>query len=532
MTSADAAMGAAPLAPALGDAVDAEYGLLPASAFTIANGEQAAGRTLPQALWYFRQETVAVPRPDARIAGFARGVPGFADVRNWAMALGETPPIDLPPLVWVGAPHVLRGARIAADGRSIETPAGRVPLEVVPRHPLNRSYVDGSSFSYFHSRSARLRGTPDADRFVVRTIWPEDFALRAAPPLRRLPDGQEILALRARMREAPHGGAQAPFAADTLWQRSSESDWAGRPVLAFIVNGAQGDDDEAHAGHFAIITGRVPPDGQIGDWLVNNFYTLDSESEKGIIAAPVPLDNYLGDLNSGQAWYRPSHVLVAVLDEVRAAHLVQSALGRVYNHFYRHQIVYYHPRVNCTSMSLDTLDALGWHVPGRRCTSCLRAWLGLPWLVARERNVDAARRTSDYLATDTTRLLPAAAFEEIVASLLALVRGAVPANGRLAQWLAQDVGALALLSVPQFPSSRAWGSFPVVTLAEYDARLPADRSKLQVVPVPARPLPAALRDDDLLPPTRSPADLALSAWLGAIAALGIVLLVWTALWLT
>ena len=57
-------------------------------------------------------------------------------------------------------------------------------------------------------------------------------------------------------------------------------------MLAFMVNGAQGDDDEAHAGHFALVTGRTQEDGAIGDWLVNNFYALDSESEKGILAAP------------------------------------------------------------------------------------------------------------------------------------------------------------------------------------------------------------------------------------------------------
>jgi hypothetical protein len=74
----------------------------------------------------------------------------------------------------------------------------------------------------------------------------------------------------------------------------------GRAVLALVINGAQGDDDEAHAGHFALVTGRTREDGAIGDWLVNNFYALDSESEKGILAAPVPLDNYLADLNSGQ----------------------------------------------------------------------------------------------------------------------------------------------------------------------------------------------------------------------------------------
>ena len=40
---------------------------------------------------------------------------------------------------------------------------------------------------------------------------------------------------------------------------------------------------EAHGGHFALVTGRTQPDGAIGDWLVNNFYSLDVESEKGIL---------------------------------------------------------------------------------------------------------------------------------------------------------------------------------------------------------------------------------------------------------
>jgi hypothetical protein len=92
-----------------------------------------------------------------------------------------------------------------------------------------------------------------------------------------------------------------------------------------MLNGAQGDDDEAHGGHFALMTGRVGAQGAIDDWLVNNFYTLDSESEKGIIAAVVPLDNYLGDLNSGQAWYRPSYMLVASLKDGRTAEHLQSA---------------------------------------------------------------------------------------------------------------------------------------------------------------------------------------------------------------
>ncbi len=190
-----------------------------------------------------------------------------------------------------------------------------------------------------------------------------------------------------------------------------------------MVNGAQGDDDEAHGGHFALVTGRVQADGQIGDWLVNNFYSLDVESEKGIIAAPVPLDNYLADLNSGQGWYRPSYMVVALLKDERAAVLVQSALNRVYNQFWRHQLVYYHPNENCTSISIDMLRALGWGVPQRGPTSRTLAWLGFPFLALKELSVGKAKLAFDYLCTDQTRLMPAAALEEAFASLLRLGKG-------------------------------------------------------------------------------------------------------------
>ena len=34
-----------------------------------------------------------------------------------------------------------------------------------------------------------------------------------------------------------------------------------------MLNGAQGDDDEAHGGHFALVTGRIGARGAIGDWI-------------------------------------------------------------------------------------------------------------------------------------------------------------------------------------------------------------------------------------------------------------------------
>jgi len=306
-------------------------------------------------------------------------------------------------------------------------------------------------------------------------------------------------------------------------------DLAGRPVLAFMVNGAQGDDDEAHGGHFAIVTGRVDADGAIGDWLVNNFYTLDAESEKGILAAPLPLDNYLGDLNSGQAWYRPSYMLVAVLKDERAAVLVQSALGRVYNQFYRHQLVYYHPTDNCASISVDTLRALGWDVPTRGPTSRVVAWAGFPLIAAKELSIAKAKLAFDYLHADQTRLLPAVALEEIFASLRALTANAASnafAGGPLAQMLAQDVDALVFMRFPQFPSSRAFGDAPAVTTWEYRTRVPSDPALAQIVPVPPRPFPDRLRDPDLLPPPRHASDAAAWTWGAVLAAIVAAAIAW------
>jgi hypothetical protein len=296
-----------------------------------------------------------------------------------------------------------------------------------------------------------------------------------------------------------------------------------------MVNGAQGDDDEAHGGHFAIVTGRVQPDGRIGDWLVNNFYSLDVESEKGIIAAPVPLDNYLADLNSGQGWYRPSYMLVAVLKDERAAVLVQSAINRVYNQFWRHQLVYYHPNENCTSISVDTLRALGWSVPRRGPASRILAWLGFPFVVLKELSVGKAKLAFDYLRTDQTRLMPAAALEEIFGSLLALGKlgnGDAGTNeGPLANMLAEDLDALAFVRFPQFPSSRAFGDAPAVSPWEYRSLIPNDPALVQIVPVPPRPFPDELRDPDLLAAPWRPSDYAALVW-GLLTGVGIPIALW------
>jgi hypothetical protein len=346
--------------------------------------------------------------------------------------------------------------------------------------------------------------------------------------LRRIDASAE--AIRALIRTEPHGGAQSPFAAIVLWERSPGSPrrWENAPVLAAVLNGAQGDDDEAHGGHFALIAGRVGADasGSISDWLTNNFYTLDTESEKGIIAAMLPLDNYLADLNSGQAWYRPSYLLVAVLKRERVASQVQGALARVYNQFYRHQLIYDHASMNCASISIDVLRALGWKVAARGPTSRLAASLGLPYFAVREKSIDKAVQYFNYLTEDRTRLLPAVAFEEIGADLLRLAEGR-PARAKTAfeSAIAEDLEALIFLRVPQIPSSRAWGDYPVVTAWEYAKRMPSDPALQKIIPVPPRPFPDALRDPDLKPAHLRRGEIAVAVW----AILSIVGIPWLAL---
>jgi hypothetical protein len=500
------------------------FGLYPASGFRLADGKCTDCATIPSARWYFEAETIGVPAPGLPIAGYGRSTATFDDLRAWHATRTDDAPIEYPPLVWIAAPQLVRHARLNQDGASLDVAGAALPIERIAKIPLNRSYYDASSTRFFVSHPLAARGRLNADgHFVVRTLWPEDFQLRDVPQFRALAANVPAqLALRQIIREEPNGGAQSPFAAFTLWQRTSTpTDWRGRAVLAFIVNGAQGDDDEAHAGHFAVVTGHIADDGAIGDWLVNNFYTLDAESEKGIIAAPVPLDNYLADLNSGQAYYRPSYLLVAVLKQERAAALVQAAFGRVYNQFYRHQLVYYHPTTNCTSISIDTLRALGFDVPGRGPTSRLLAWLGFPYFAAKERSVAKAKLSFDYLTVDQTRLMPAAAVEDIFGHLLALLSGTTmnaPADRSLGQMLAEDVDALTLLRIPQIPSSRAWGDAPAVNMREYRARLPRDRTQMQIVPVPLRSFPERLRDADLQAPPPHPSERAALIW-------GIVLLV-------
>lgn len=497
-------------------ATDSLFGTLPGKDF-VPPGHPSAIAS-PEALWFFRHETIVVPRHGVSVADFDRHRLAYADIAAWHARTPIGSSVERPPLVWVAAPQLANACRLI-DPHHLAVGTQTVPMALHPRHPLNRSYFNEDSARFLGDRPLRIRGHWQDGRWIVRCLWPEDFRLPATPAARPLTEATAE-GVRKRVREQPDGGARSPFMVERLWQRSSDAPSAsGQAAIAFILNGAQGDDDEAHGGHFAIATGKVGDNGAIDDWLVANYYTLDSESEKGIIAAPVPLDNYFADLNAGQAWYRPSSMLVAVLKDPRTAVHIQSALARAFQHFYRHRLAYQHARSNCAGISVSTLRALGWQVPAAGPESWALALPALPMAAIASGSLKKGKATFDYLTEDRTRLYPAVAFEEITADLLRLAEGnAGRTLGNFETALAGDIDSLLFVRIPQLPSNRAWGNHAVVSSREYHARVPRDPAERQIVPVGPRPFPKDFIDPDAPrePPLRS--DYAVAAWAIVLAA--------------
>jgi hypothetical protein len=475
-------------------------GLLDAGKLRLTNGKCADCASSPQSLWYFQDDVIATPTSSVLASGVSPQLDRNDDVRQWAASRAAAE-LAYPAVTWIGAPQVIDSATIDSAGATV-TPAGgqAIPLALAPKLATNRSYANASTIAYFSKRPLRVRGAwteKDGKRsFVARTIWPADYAIDAD----RLPI--KPLAGIADLGKFVHDdsiGRDGNLASRLVWERSPGAgrQLVGKPVLGFMLNGAQGDDDESIGGHFAIATGRFGDKGEWADWAVNNFYNLDSVSEKGIIAATLPMDNYLMDLNSGQQYYRPSYMLVAVLGKDRTAIAYQGAVQRTLNHFYRHDLTYDHAANNCAGISMDVFRALGWNVPARGSTGQVKAVGAYAYVAAKEASLRKGRGIYDYLTEETTRLYPAVAFDAAGTDLLQLV-GAMTAAPRVRtpfeQQLAEDIDAIILVKIPQIPSSRAFGSSPASSFDEYMARVPADQSKWQIVPVAPRRFPVALRD--------------------------------------
>ncbi|GGY70595.1 hypothetical protein GCM10007387_60580 [Pseudoduganella albidiflava] len=501
-------------------------GLLSADGLRLDTGKCGDCTVPKQGLWYFENEWIAVPRPGMAVSGFTAGADRRSDVAAWA-AGAQAGKLAHPSLVWIGAPSILEGAVMQPGARRVRTAAGsELDIELVPKLATNLSYADDKTAAWFAGREVRMRGTfrnvGTQQVFVARTIWPGDFAFQPArlqsAPLQKPSDLEAFV--RAPVKEG--GGIETRL----LWERhpGQQRDWRQKPVLGFVLNGAQGDDDESLGGHFAIATGRIGDKGQWADWAVNNFYNLDSVSEKGIVAATVPMDNYLMDLNSGQQYYRPSYMLVAVLNNERTAVAFQGGVQRVFNQLYRHDFQYRHASANCAGISVDVFDSLGWHIPGRGPTAPLKSLAAYAFIAAKDRSLQGGRKIYDYLNEEQTRLLPAVTFEAAGLDLLEIVgaKGSSRTLTAYEQKLRDDVEAIFLVRIPQVPSSRVTGSAPVFSFDEFRARVPENQADWKIVPVAARPFPAALRDPSTVL-EREPAPVPLpvagigGALLGALA---------------
>lgn len=488
-------------------------GLLPAENFRFATGKCTDCPTVKQALWYFQDDVLAVPKPSMPVSGHKPAADMLGAVREWAAA-GATDKLAHPGLVWLGAPQIFDDVAILPDAREVRTSDGAsTRLMLVPKIATNLSYWDGSTTAFFAERPLRMRGAyqeVDGEQaFVARTVWPKDFTIKqSALTPQPLAAGESLASF---VREHG-GGATSPYATRLLWERTpgKAGAWADQPVIGIMLNGAQGDDDEAYGGHFAIATGAIGKHGEWSDWLVNNFYNLDSYSEKGIVAAPVPMDNYLMDLNSGQQYYRPSYMLVAVLNNARTAAAFQGGVQRVFNHFYRHDFTYRHAGANCSGISLDVFKALGWNIPQRGATGNLKAIAAYGYLSVKDRSLASGRKIYDYLTEEQVRLYPAVAFDAAGNDLLRLV-GAAPGNAReltaYEKQLQSDVEAIVLVRIPQIPSSRAMGSNPVFSFDEFMKRTPPDRADWKIVPAGPRPFPDELRDNAMVAETPGPVPL-------------------------
>ena len=482
-------------------------GLYETNQFKLNQGVCTDCSTTPQALWYFTQETIAVPLNNPN--SFDPTIRAQDDVKQWNSTAQTS---SLPALIWVGSPHVMQG-KLSADGKTLENSNGKTPLTITPKIESNRSYFNEQSQQYFANRNLVMRGTADEKQFTARTIWPLDYNLDLSQlPYQPLSNKETIASL---IRDQ-NGGATKPFSGRILYKKSDLTSLQNKPVLSFVLNGAQGDDDEAHGGHFAIATGRFGEQGEWNNWLVNNFYNLGSVSEKGIIAATLPMDSYQGDLNSGQSWYRPSYMLVAVLKNERSAATYQSAINRVMQHFYRQDFLYRHAGVNCAGISLETLRSINWNIPKLGATNLPKAFVALPFKAISDMSLESGLKAYDYLSAEQTNLYPFVAFETVGNDLLERI-AKNQANSAFEKQLAEDLEAIIYVHIPQFPSSRAMGLAPVASLDEYMARTPADMSQWKIIPVGPREFPKDLKDKNAPGEPIRPAYYGLIAWLVILA---------------
>jgi hypothetical protein len=446
---------------------DGHLGLYPEDDFELGTGRCSACRGPVQGKWYFLNEVIATPKAGT------------------------------PAIVWIGSHQMVEGAKLSADGRSVTLKDGTVvAFQTADKIDSNRSFYDASSLEFLRGRALRIRGefadVGGVRTLVARTIWPEDFRIDpanlGASDAAGADDVDKLVA-------ADKGGATAPFETKLLWEKPGAArDWEGKPVMGFMLNGAQGDDDEALAGHSSLFTGRYGPGGSMADWMFDNFYDMNTVSEKGIIASMVPMDKYMADLNSGQSWYRPSYLLVMVMKDPRVPLQVQEMFKEQYAKYYAQDLKYEHTHMNCTALIADPIRAEGWKFPEKGKTPVLIAKAIYEYILLTNKDKKAAQQVYDSLREEPTRSFPRASFDNVGGDLLSLAGapGAEDAGRTLTPFeksLREDLVAVLFVRLPQIPSSRKFGRDPAGSVFQYKDMAPKDPSQWQTVPTSPRPFP-------------------------------------------
>ena len=123
-------------------------------------------------------------------------------------------------------------------------------------------------------------------------------------------------------------------------------------------------------------------------------------------------------------------------------------------------------------------------------TSWLKALVALPLIAMNARSLAKGEAVFDYLTEEQTSLFTAMAFEEAGADLLRIL---------------------------QLPPTRAWGSYPVASVEEYQHRLPNDPAMQKIILVEDRHFPHEF--EKAVAPRRKPlrSDCAVAAILLVIA---------------
>ena len=456
-------------------------------------------------------------RPGRPVAGFFdRRAPFDDDLRAWhrsarasraarlsAARLGRSPRI--------GAQRdASRSTRRSLDRDGATAP----PSRSSPKIPLNRSYFDAILGALFRRASdLKVRGTASRTAPSSRArCGPRISVLRALPPARSLQPmtsrrGSRLRAAdargarrrraRAHTPRGPRGAARAPTPTSAA-ARCSRSWSTARKATTTRRTAATSRSSPAAS--------RATARSATGSSTTSTRST--PKARKASLQRRCRSTTISAISTAGRPGTGRRTCWSPCCPTSRAAALVQSALGRVYNQFYRHQLVYYHPTTNCTSISVDTLRALGWDVPARGPTSRLAAWAGFPF--SRRRRCRSRRPSSPSITSAPTRrgcCRPRRSRRSSVACLRSAASGSATAyaGGPLcadacAGSRRARVPALSAIPVEPRVGRRAGGD----DMGVQDARPErsgdgADRSG------PAAALPRSLRDADLLPPAPRPA---------------------------